>query len=126
MRENLPARHTIGYHDLPTFVFVFALFDERNQCLSWDETVEWAQLGLGTVPELYRGPWDQHKILDAGLAPLRWADEVEGFIVRDARAFPYRDFRKHSGKFVRADHVVPAARRWLAGRMIPNELAARS
>lgn len=57
--ENLYAVHSIAYENLRSYFQVFAIWDKRNVCLSWDETVEWcALLGLEPVPVLGRGRWD--------------------------------------------------------------------
>lgn len=58
--ENLYAVHSIAYEALPAHFLLFSIWDDRNQCLSWDETILWGTLlGLQIVPVLYRGPWDQ-------------------------------------------------------------------
>ena len=36
--ENLFAKHSVEYNDLPSFFMVFSWW-EANKCLSWDETI---------------------------------------------------------------------------------------
>ena len=68
--ENLYAKHSIHYHNLDSFFYLFSVWDEQNHCLSWEETEEYAKLlGLITVPVFYRGIWNQEA--GRGKAPLR-------------------------------------------------------
>jgi hypothetical protein len=84
---------------------MFSLWDNKNVCQSWQDTLEWAELlGLETVPTLYQGIWDEEKIL-ALATTTHDGDECEGYVVRLADPFHYKDFRRSVGKFVRKDHV---------------------
>jgi RNA ligase len=120
--ENLWAVHSIRYGELPSFFLVFGVWDERNRCLGWDETAEWAALlGLQVVPVLYRGPFDQAAIQRCW-DPSR-ADQQEGYVVRTAGGFAYAEFRLRVAKFVRPSHVRTTAH-WLHGRPVGrNQLA---
>ena len=61
--ENLYARHSIEYKNLADYFQVFSVWNERNVCLPWAETLEWvAILGLTPVPVLYEGAWNESKI----------------------------------------------------------------
>jgi TatA/E family protein of Tat protein translocase len=42
--ENLQAVHSIRYTQLPDVFLLFSVWDERNRCLSWAETLDWALL----------------------------------------------------------------------------------
>jgi hypothetical protein len=103
--ENLQAVHSIRYTQLPDVFLLFSVWDERNRCLSWAETLDWALLlDLATVPVLYRGPWDEDLV--RGLhQPTRDGDPCEGYVVRTSEGFPYADFKRRVGKYVRAAHV---------------------
>lgn len=105
--ENLFAKHALAYDRLPgTYFLVFAIYDDKNRCLSWDETVEWCELlGLIPVPVLYRGVWDEEAIKAAWSGKSRFGDEGEGYVVRVADGFEYEDFADSVAKFVRANHV---------------------
>jgi hypothetical protein len=107
----------IEYRHLPLYVMAFMMWDERNYCLSWDESLEWFGLlgevlrdagvpqGLPHVPVLYDGMWDEDLI--HGLhRPTYGGDPMEGFVVRRADRFHYADFRYNVGKYVRAEHKV--------------------
>lgn len=121
--ENLYAVHSIRYEALPSHFLLFSIWDERNTCLPWDETVFWGSLlGLHVVPVLYRGPWD--------LTVMRSLDEVsvsqfggdrEGYVVRRAVRFHYRAFRRSVAKYVRKNHVMTDDH-WSHKEMIVNKL----
>lgn len=119
--ENLYAQHSIPYSDLPSYFLGFSILDERNHCLSWDETKEWfTLLDIARVPVLYDGIFDEPVI--RGLWDDKKWDGSEGYVVRVADAFSYGDFRKNIGKFVRRGHVQ-TAKHWMHGqRVIPNGL----
>lgn len=119
--ENLYAKHAIHYHKLPAHFLVFSVWNERNVCLSWDETQTWAALlGLRPVPVLYRGLWDEAKV-KVCYQPTIDGEECEGYVVRDAGTFHYREFRTHVAKYVRAGHVVEHGH-WMARAVVPNEV----
>lgn len=113
--ENLWLAHAIQYQNLPLYVAAFGLWDDRNVCLGWDAFVEWCDLfgavlidsgvpqGLPRTPVLYDGPFDP-KMLDDLYPQAFGGDPCEGYVLRVADEFPYREFRHRVGKFVRADH----------------------
>lgn len=119
--ENLFAKHSIHYHNLPSYFLVFAIYDENNTCLSWSETLEYAKmLDLLTVPVLYRGIWNEEKVKDC------WKenyldDEQEGYVVRLANSFHYKDHILSTAKFVRKNHVQ-TSEHWMTETIIKNLL----
>ena len=124
--ENVYARHAIAYDALPGYFCVFSIWNERNECLSWDETVEWASLlGLPTVPVLYDGVWDEVAVRKLW-TPRREGHEMEGYVVRTADRFAYRDFSTHMGKYVRAGHVPEHGGHWKRKPVTPNKLRAEA
>jgi len=38
--ENLFYKHTIPYRDLHTMFYVYSIWNEANECLSWADTLE--------------------------------------------------------------------------------------
>lgn len=99
----------------------FSMWNEKNNCLSWDETVEYcAILDLKTVPVLYRGIWDEKKIRELYNESKR--DTMEGYVVRTVDGFHYKDFGKHLAKFVRKNHVNPDSHHWFHTAIERNEL----
>ncbi len=121
--ENLYATHSIHYTNLPSYFMVFAIFDDNDTCLSWDDTTEIARsLQLDLVPVLSRGPF---KLIDlASLANRKssFGGESEGFVVRNQDSFPYSDFANHVAKYVRPLHVG-TDQHWMTQLITPNELA---
>ena len=137
--ENLYAFHSILYVDLPTYFFVYGIYDDKNYCLPWDEVKDFcALLNLHTVPERYRGPWDENLIRDAWTArgafetfgtkeerPI-WPDDffhtsAEGYVVRATKGFHYDEFARYCAKFVRKNHVQ-SPHNWLTKEVVPNLL----
>ena len=121
--ENLYAVHSIAYNALPAHFLLFSIWNERNECLSWDDTVTWAQLlGLAAVPVLYRGPWDEDAVraLD-GVAKSQLGGDREGYVVRLAAGFHYRAFRRSVAKYVRKNHVQTDDH-WKEREVVPNHL----
>lgn len=116
--ENLFAKHSIAYDSLPSYFMGFSVWDDRNICLSWDETMEWFRLlEITPVPVLYDGILgdDTHFQVDS--------NTQEGYIMRLAGTFAYREFSRSVGKFVRADHVQ-TAEHWRLGKpIVKNNLA---
>ena len=116
------ARHAIAYDDLESYFYAFSVWDEHNRCLSWEETVEWCELlGLHHVPILYDGPFDG-RLLERLYGPDRNGRESEGWVLRTAGSFPYRQFRRHVAKYVRESHPHPHG--FWSAKPIPNQLRA--
>lgn len=103
--ENLYAKHSIFYENLISYFLVFSIWDEYNSCLSWNDTVEWSKLlGLNIVPILFEGIYDEQKIKSL-CSNFFQGNELEGYVLRLADSFSYRDFKKYNVKYVRQNHV---------------------
>ena len=132
--ENLFAKHSISYHNLGSYFQVFSVWNEKNMCLSWSETEEWAQLlGLETVRVIFKGSWDEttvrnfrHYCTPSGCVEPgeQQADEVEGYVVRLASEFSYANFSKSLAKYVRAQHVQ-TSEHWMRQAVVQNETVKR-
>lgn len=126
--ENMFAKHAIHYskangNALDTYFYMFSIWDDRNMCLSWDETVEWAELlEIDVVPVLYDGIWDMEVIENLNKEMESNPGTVEGYVVRLAREYHYSEFRSVCGKYVRKDHVANNHGHWASQRVIKNEL----
>lgn len=121
--ENLYAKHSIHYTDLPTYFMGFSLWNERNVCLDWDATQDWFELlGVQSVPVLYDGIFDE-KAIRALWTAEQWGS-CEGYVIRLADEIPYGEFRHKVAKFVRKDHVQ-TAKHWMHGQPIEKNLIAR-
>lgn len=101
---NLFAKHQIGYDQLPSYCMGFSVWNEKNVCLSWDETLEWfTLLGVEPVPVIYESMFDETLIRK--LWDPKIAGKEEGYVIRVADAFTYTQFKTHVGKFVRENHI---------------------
>lgn len=120
--ENLWAEHSIHYDNLASYFYGFSVWNERNVCLSWDDTITYFELlGITPVPVLFDGIWSEASVR-AIEKDLVW-ERDEGYIVRVADEYPYSQFRNSLAKYVREGHVR-TAKHWRQGRaFIPNELA---
>lgn len=120
--ENLWAKHSIEYRNLDDYFLVFSIW-ENLRCLSWDETVEWCDLlGLKTVPVLARGTFDSEDDAQTVFKVNRLHGgelEHEGYVLRRASDFQYREFRDAVGKYVRSQHVKTHGH-WMRSRIEPN------
>lgn len=119
--ENVYAQHSIVYSNLDTYFYGFSIWDDRNVCLHWDDTVEWFNLlGINHPRVLYDGIWDERIIRDLWDDSL-W-NECEGFVVRVADEFPFSRFKDSVGKYVRKNHIQ-TTKHWMHGQaVIPNKL----
>lgn len=117
--ENLYARHSIRYADLPSYFLGFAVW-ERDRCLGWDDTLEWfGLLGVTPVRELFRGLFD---VVDwRSLAAETERRSREGYVVRRADTFRFPEFKQAVAKHVRPNHLQTPAR-W-SSRFEKNLLA---
>lgn len=120
--ENLQAKHSIKYTNLPSFLQMFSIWNDKNICLSWEETKEWAELlELDLVPVLYEGPFDE-ELIKYLYSEKYNGQECEGYVLRIVDSFHYKEFRKYCGKFVRKNHVN-TSRHWKWQTIEYNELA---
>jgi len=116
--ENMYAEHSIPYDELLSYFYGFSIWNDRNECLSWDETLEWFKMlhpNLVHVPILYDGIFDKKIIVDLWNGSMY--DTCEGYVMRVADFFPMSQFRFKVGKFVRKDHVMTTPH-WLHGKPI--------
>lgn len=122
--ENLTAVHSIAYKAAPAHAVLLSIWNERNICLAFDETVEWAGLlGLTTPPVLYDGLFDEAILRGLWHETNAVGDPMEGWVMRLADAFEYRAFSRSMAKFVRAGHVAIHARHWRRGPIVENQIA---
>jgi len=118
--ENLFAQHSVSYDNLDSYFYLFSIWDENNKCLSWEETVMWAEeLKVQTVPVLYEGLWDEKAIKKLGDSIN--TTKSEGFVVRNTESFHYDDFGKNLAKWVREGHVQ-SDKHWMHQQIKPNGL----
>lgn len=126
--ENLFATHSINYDNLKSYFYLFGIWTDNNECLSWDETLEWAELlGLTVVPQIYRGIWGSkgaqsiHMLWERNYIDADPAIQSEGYVIRSTASFKYDDFGNKTMKYVRKNHVTTDSH-WKSGKIEQNKL----
>jgi len=118
--ENCYARHSIAYNTLKSYFLGFGIWDEDNQCLGWDDTLQFFELiGITPVTQLYRGIMFQNTI--DNLVKKLDTNVIEGCVVRVVKPFGYDDFHKSVAKWVREFHVQ-TNEHWMHGAVVPNKV----
>lgn len=120
--ENLYAKHTVFYNDLPSYFMLFSIWID-NVCLSWDETLEYANiLNLHTVPIIYEGEYNKEKIIQSF---KEYEKTHEGYVVRLADSFNFSNFNKSIAKYVNPwfkQAINDSHGHWISKKIIPNKL----
>ena len=106
--ENLYARHSIHYGNLPSTFMVFSIW-EGDMCVSWKETEEWCRLlNLVTVPVIEAGIWDVDRVEQScNDMSLLFNDPEghEGFCIRRMMPYLLENHEMSTAKYVRENHV---------------------
>jgi len=118
--ENMFAKHSIFYDNLETYFYGFAVYDERNVSLAWDDAVTvMGELGITPAPLIYDGEWSE--TLLRRIAELQDPTKIEGYVVRVAEEIPYSPWFLNVAKYVREKHVSTDAH-WMHQEVVPNLL----
>jgi hypothetical protein len=116
--ENMYAVHSIKYDNLKSYFYGFSIWNDRNECLSWDETMEWfSLLGITPVEVLYDGIYDEEKIKSIKID----TQKQEGYVIRLAEKFTYGNFKNSVVKYRRANHVK-TTKHWMHGQPVVKNL----
>lgn len=116
--ENLYAKHSIFYKDLPSYFLVYSIWNENNVCLSFEDTKKFCEeLDLHHVP-IIDLLWKEE--LAGYKFPLN-LEKHEGFVLRNMDSFHFNDFSKNVAKWVRPQHVQTDAH-WMQSEIVPNQL----
>jgi len=119
--ENVFAKHAIHYNNLKSYFYLFSIWNDKNFCLSWDETLEYADmLDITVVPTLWRGIWDEEKAIE--ITETLDTKTQEGFVVRITNGFEYGAFRRSIAKYVRKNHVADTVHNWKMQPVIKNHI----
>jgi hypothetical protein len=104
--ENVWAKHSIEYNDLPDLFLWFSVWD-GDWCLPWDESETWMEmLSVRGVSKIYTGLYDERAIkLSFEKYVSSKKREVEGYVIRLHDGFQLADFQSSVLKWVRRDHV---------------------
>lgn len=117
--ENVYAKHAIHYQNLKSYFYMFSIWNDKNFCLSWDDTVEYANmLNVELVPVIWRGVWNEDYIIN--IANHLDITTQEGFVVRLTDGFEYGAFKSSTAKYVRKSHVQENAHNWKMQPIIKN------
>ncbi len=116
--ENLYAQHSVVYDKLKSYFYGFAIWNDKNVCLSWSDTMEWFRLlGLCAPSVLYRGIWDEALVRSIDID----IKAVEGYVVRLDDEFHYDLFNRCVAKWVRTGHVQ-TNKHWMHAEIKANGL----
>jgi len=108
--ENMFAIHSIIYHKLTDYFYIFNIFDtENNEWLSWEEVKkESNRCNFKYVSVLFEGKINiknLKSLLFKSLDNNIYGGVCEGFVIRKKNRFKNEDFSKSLMKFVRKGHV---------------------
>lgn len=121
--ENMYAKHTIHYHYISSYFYVFSIWNSDNKALSWEDTLQWCELlGLTPVPVLYQGIFDYDHIRELYKSTYN-GDPCEGYVIRLADSFHYEDFSESMGKFVSSKFLIGDTH-WMHDKVTPNQIKA--
>ena len=122
--EYCYAKHSIHYHHLDHFFYLFAVKKE-HMFLSWNDVCYWAdRISVPTVPVLYQGPWNE-SIIKSICPDTYQEDLVEGYVVRIANGYQETDHSLSIAKCVRSNHNQTDSS-WKRSTIIPNKLTSVS
>jgi hypothetical protein len=117
--ENMYARHSIGYDNLESYFYGFAVWLD-DKCLNYNFTqYVFESLGITPAEELWRGTFTEaamHRIEDA-----MDFDQQEGYVVRWSDNFEMQHFPNAVAKYVRENHVQ-TDKHWMHSEIIKNGL----
>ena len=119
--EYLYAKHSIYYDNLKDYFLTFSIWNEKNICLSWNETKEYCEiLSINLVPELFVGKYDEKIVKE--IAEKTVEKGGEGIVIRNFNEFSYKNFSQNMAKYVRKGHVQ-TDNHWSLSEITKNKLA---
>lgn len=125
--ENLYAEHSIHYNALESYFYAFSIWED-DRCWDYMATSFFIEclrrlddIQIAEVPVLYCGYWDEKAIRACWAGESKCGGEQEGYVVRLADEFLYKDFDKSVAKYVRPNHVQTDDH-WLSKPVVKNEL----
>lgn len=119
--ENMYSKHSIAYNNLESYFYGFSVWNDKNVCLSWRDSLEWFELlGIEPVPVLFYGKFNEKLARD--IFNELDTEKCEGYVIRLADSFDYANFKFSTAKCVRKDHVQ-TVQHWKYGQpIVPNTL----
>jgi len=110
--ENLYAKHSIQYDNLPSYVIGFAVYDHKvGEFLSFRDTKYFFEsvLSIPCAYLVYKGDYEENRFEDLCYTWFKDVEylygESEGIVVRPVGSFSLHDFPHAVAKYVRQDHV---------------------
>lgn len=123
--ENLYAKHSILYTELPSYFMGFNIWNAKDECLSWNETLRWFKdLNIVSVPLLFEGIYSRNYIKK--LIPISELKYREGYVIRNKEQFSCSDFKMNVAKYVRSGHIADNQRHWSTAWITKNRLKESS
>ncbi len=122
--ENLFATHSIHYKGLPSYFVVFGVYNDKNECLPWEEIIKLTkELSLPAAPLIYTGTFNEAAIKACYTGKSAFGDSIqEGYVIRLADKIPWRSHRLSFAKFVRSRHVR-TNKEWRHKQIQKNEMS---
>ncbi|MEO6692404.1 MAG: hypothetical protein ABIO44_08705, partial [Saprospiraceae bacterium] len=80
-----------------------------------------ALLGITPCPVWYDGIYDEKLIKSLYDEKKDW-DKCEGYVVRIADKYTYRDAKHCIAKYVRKNHCQTNVHHWMHAMLVPNKL----
>jgi len=108
--ENMFAEHSIPYHRLSDFLYIFGIRNE-SEFVSWDFICEMCkEIKFEPVPLLFRGKFRNLNQIEKWMmnelnTPSEFGEEKEGFVIRATQSFILSEFHLNTAKFVREYHI---------------------
>lgn len=120
--ENLYAKHSIYYDDLPAYFMVFSIWC-GDTCLSWSRTIQICiELGLYKVPFFFAGTITGQETFDFIHGKfVEFFAKHEGYVLRIEDNFTLDNFQTSVAKYVREGHVQ-TDKHWMHQKVVPNKL----
>jgi hypothetical protein len=118
--ENLFAKHSIKYLNLPSYFMGFSVWGDDDISLSWDDTVAlFEKIGVTPVEVVWRGILTPD-IVKSVFTSIDTTTQ-EGVVFRPTSMVSFDNFGKEAFKVVREGHVQTDGH-WLHAQVIKNEL----
>lgn len=120
--ENLYAKHTVEYDELPSYFMLFGVSIE-DQYLDWQDVKDHAEyFDLVTVPAIYEGKYDA-KAIEKAYEPYR--AKHEGYVIRNSKQFPLSEYNTNVAKYVNPGFRQALKENnvhWATAPVVPNKL----
>jgi len=120
--ENLYAQHSIPYNNLTAYFQAFAIYNEHNIRLDYDDFTKWCdELQIYYVkPIIIITSFDNLQHAQSAFQTAL-SQNHEGIVITTYKGFPFDDMSLHTAKAVRENHVQ-TDQHWMHKPMTKNTL----